>query len=34
MAQLWTWQDGDICANDLYRGDLAMALAAISAASC
>ena len=23
MAQLWTWQNGDISANDLYRGDLA-----------
>ena len=26
MAQLWTWQNGDISANDLYRGDLQMAL--------
>ena len=31
MAQLWTWQAGDISANDLFRGDLAMALSAIKA---
>ena len=31
MAQLWTWQHADISANDLFRGDLAMALAAIKA---
>ena len=31
MAQLWTWQNGDISANDLYRGDLEMALAGIKA---
>jgi homoserine O-acetyltransferase/O-succinyltransferase len=31
MAQLWTWQNSDISANDLYRGDLAMALAGIKA---
>ena len=31
MAQLWTWQYADISANDLYRGDLAMALAGIQA---
>ena len=31
MAQLWTWQAGDISANDLYRGDLQMALAGIKA---
>jgi homoserine O-acetyltransferase len=31
MAQLWTWQNADISANDLYRGDLAMALAGIKA---
>ena len=31
MAQLWTWQAGDISANDLYRGDLPMALAGIKA---
>ena len=31
MAQLWTWQAGDISANDLFRGDLPMALSAIKA---
>jgi len=31
LAQLWTWQHGDISANDLYRGDLQMALAGIKA---
>lgn len=31
LAQLWTWQHGDISANDLYRGDLPMALAGIKA---
>ena len=31
LAQLWTWQNGDISANDLYRGDLQMALAGIKA---
>ena len=31
LAQLWTWQNGDISANDLYRGDLTMALAGIKA---
>jgi homoserine O-acetyltransferase/O-succinyltransferase len=31
LAQLWTWQNGDISANDLYRGDLQMALAGITA---
>jgi homoserine O-acetyltransferase len=31
LAQLWTWQHGDISANDLYRGDLAAALAGIKA---
>jgi homoserine O-acetyltransferase len=31
MAQLWTWQNSDISANDLYRGDLTMALAGIKA---
>jgi homoserine O-acetyltransferase len=31
LAQLWTWQYGDISANDLYRGDLQMALAGIKA---
>jgi homoserine O-acetyltransferase len=31
LAQLRTWQLGDISANDLYRGDLEMALAGIKA---
>ena len=31
LAQLWTWQHGDISANDLYRGDLQIALAGIKA---
>jgi len=31
LAQLWTWQHGDISAIDLYRGDLQMALAGIKA---
>ncbi|MGZ3342640.1 MAG: alpha/beta fold hydrolase, partial [Reyranella sp.] len=31
MAQLWNWQAGDISANDLFRGDLPMALSAIKA---
>ncbi|WP_421995600.1 alpha/beta fold hydrolase [Reyranella sp.] len=31
MAQLWTWQNADISANDLYRGDLEMALEGIKA---
>lgn len=31
LAQLWTWQHGDIAANDLYRGDLEMALSGIKA---
>lgn len=31
LAQLSTWQNGDISANDLYRGDLQMALAGIKA---
>jgi len=31
LAQLWTWQHGDISANDLYRGDLQMALSGIKA---
>src|SRR5260370_18350443 len=31
LAQLWTWQAGDISANDLFRGDLPMALSAIKA---
>jgi homoserine O-acetyltransferase len=31
MAQLWTWQNGDISANDLYKGDLKKALGSIKA---
>jgi len=31
LAQLWTWQHGDISANDRYRGDLANALMGITA---
>ena len=31
LAQLWTWQHGDISANALYGGDLPRALAAIEA---
>lgn len=31
LAQLWTWQHGDISANPLYGGDLPKALAAIRA---
>ena len=31
LAQFWTWQHGDISANELYHGDLARALAAIEA---
>jgi homoserine O-acetyltransferase len=31
LAQLWTWQKGDISDNDVYRGDLASALAGITA---
>jgi homoserine O-acetyltransferase len=31
LAQLWTWQAGDISANDLFRGDLEMALSSIKA---
>jgi homoserine O-acetyltransferase len=31
LAQLRTWQLGDISANDLYRGDLGMALSGIKA---
>jgi len=31
LAKLWTWQHGDISANDHYQGDLESALAAISA---
>jgi len=31
LAQFWTWQHGDISANELYQGDLPKALAAIEA---
>jgi len=31
LAQLWTWQQGDISANELYGGDLAKALSSITA---
>jgi homoserine O-acetyltransferase/O-succinyltransferase len=31
MAMLWTWQNGDISANELYHGDFERALRAISA---
>ena len=31
LCQLWTWQNGDISANDLYRGDLPLALSGIKA---
>ncbi|CAN5460145.1 alpha/beta fold hydrolase [soil metagenome] len=31
LAQLWTWEHGDISANALYSGDLPKALAAIRA---
>jgi homoserine O-acetyltransferase/O-succinyltransferase len=31
LAQFWTWQHGDISANDLYDGDLPRALSAIRA---
>lgn len=31
LAQLWTWQHSDISANDLFRGDLEMALSSIKA---
>ena len=31
LAMLWTWQHGDISANDLYGGDFAKALSAIKA---
>ena len=30
LAQLWTWQQSDIAANDRYRGDLDAALKAIT----
>lgn len=31
LAMLWTWQNGDISANELYNGDLKAALGAIKA---
>jgi homoserine O-acetyltransferase/O-succinyltransferase len=31
LAQLWTWQKADISDNEIYRGNLAMALGAIKA---
>lgn len=31
LAQIWTWQHADISDNELYRGDLAAALGAITA---
>ncbi len=31
MAMLWTWQHGDISANELYQGNFERALAAITA---
>ncbi|MGI9405159.1 MAG: alpha/beta fold hydrolase [Hyphomicrobiaceae bacterium] len=31
LAKLWTWQQGDISANDLYGGDFERALGAITA---
>ena len=31
LAMLWTWQQGDISANDLYGGDFEAALSAIAA---
>lgn len=31
LAMLWTWQHGDISANELYEGDLRRALGAIKA---
>jgi homoserine O-acetyltransferase len=31
LCQLWTWQHGDIAANDQFGGDLSRALAAIEA---
>ena len=30
LAMLWTWQNGDISANELYHGDYAKALGAIT----
>ena len=31
LAHIWTWQHGDISANELYNGDFFKALAAITA---
>lgn len=31
LAMLWTWQNGDISANDIYKGDFKAALGAIKA---
>lgn len=31
LAMLWTWQHADISANDIYKGDFAVALRAIKA---
>jgi homoserine O-acetyltransferase len=31
LAKIWTWQHGDISANEFYRGDFARALQAIEA---
>lgn len=31
LAMLWTWQNGDISANEIYKGDFAKALGAIKA---
>jgi homoserine O-acetyltransferase/O-succinyltransferase len=31
LAQLWSWQNADISANEMYRGDLVKALGAIKA---
>jgi homoserine O-acetyltransferase len=31
LAMLWTWQHGDISANEVYNGDFEKALAAIKA---
>jgi len=31
LAQLWTWQNADISANEIYGGDLVKALGAIKA---
>src|SRR3546814_11990809 len=31
LAQFWTWEHSDIADNEFYRGDLAVALGAITA---